>query len=221
MLRRVFGLWVLLAATGCGPFRAFSIDAVPTEKSSSSSPLASALAPTPLPSSDPMVQQAQATSPRNDRGRLIEPPPEPPMPPVVEPFTDRKTPPLDTVQATPEPPVVVALKYMLDGRHKEAIEQLQGYPPETREVFLGILPVVAHMSEKGVENLDQEDVAVYAKQFESLLAEMRPRAALAISELCFATPSRDMPSTVRCRPITHSWPPAAIGPASSCSSTSA
>lgn len=77
------------------------------------------------------------------------------------------------------------LQCMLDKHHHEALQLLKKYDQATQDFFLGILPVVARVSEKPLESMSGEEVAVMQETLERILETLRPRSVLAVNHMCF------------------------------------
>ena len=203
MLRRVTGIgMLLLAATGCANWRGQIGDiapgdlatptAAPTASAqnasnsviSRSAPDASPI-PTTIPASSASpLEKTQATSTHPNWGQVTNAP-APIMPPPIH------LDPMATTVLPREPaerledPVVVALRCIIEKRNTEAIDQLNAYGPMTREVFQEVLPAIAALSGKGLEDLNADDVALVDLTLKRVTEMIRPRAALSISQLCF------------------------------------
>jgi hypothetical protein len=130
--------------------------------------------PGPRPPSilQPPLPDASSLEPPN-------PPPFEPGPMPGEPVVAAKPPSL-----TPEP-LVEALRCILEDRANEALEHLKGYDPATQELFLRLLPPMALLSHKKLDQLTPPEVASLHEQLESLVVALRPRAELAIGKMCF------------------------------------
>ncbi len=102
---------------------------------------------------------------------------------------DRKTEmPLTAVRA--EKParsaaLVEALQCVLDHRHGEALQHLQSYDRKTQEFFLRLLPPIALLAQKTIEDLTASEVSVLHDQLQSLLGTLRPRTELVIDKMVF------------------------------------
>jgi hypothetical protein len=83
------------------------------------------------------------------------------------------------------PPLVEALRCMLEDRHQEALRHLQAYDQETQAFFLRLLPPLALFAKKGLEQLTPQEVAVLNEQLQGVLLALRPRTELIIEQLCF------------------------------------
>jgi len=77
------------------------------------------------------------------------------------------------------------LQCMLEKHHHDALKLLKRYDQATQEFFLGILPVVARVSEKPLESMNAEEVAVMQDTLERILETLRPRSVLVVNRMCF------------------------------------
>lgn len=77
------------------------------------------------------------------------------------------------------------LQCMLNKHHHDALKLLRKYDQASQDFFLGILPVVARVSEKPLESMNAEEVAVVQETLERLLETLRPRSILVVNKMCF------------------------------------
>lgn len=82
-------------------------------------------------------------------------------------------------------PVIDAFQCILDGRHNEALDHLRKYDQGTQEIFLRLLPAMALMTQKTLDQLSAPEIAVLHEQLQSLLVSLRPRTDLQIDKMCF------------------------------------
>ena len=124
-----------------------------------------------------------------------DPPPPPPVPlpppdgPVVQ-----------ADKAPQDPPIVTALRYLLQNRSPDALEQLRAYDGASREVLLTLLPLAARVGDGGLDHATPQEAAVLLDQVRQVEALLRPRAALALDKVCFCRQIRGFGD---CEP----WPP--------------
>ena len=125
-----------------------------------------------------------------------EPDAPPPLLPTsaIEASTQESRPPLEPTPAQTTPvadspgkrePLVDALQCIIEERHHDALKHLQKYDQATQEVFLRLLPVLALMTHKSIDQLSVPEVAVLHEQLQSLAITLRPRSKLAIDKICF------------------------------------
>jgi hypothetical protein len=116
-----------------------------------------------------------------DEAQRAKPHPEPPpldKPRVVyEAASPKAAPPK-------QEPLLEALACFLKNQPQKALELLKGYQPSNQEVFLSLLPVLAELTHKGMDQLTPEEVSVIHEQLESLADRLRPRAQLLIPHMC-------------------------------------
>ncbi len=86
-------------------------------------------------------------------------------------------------------PLVLSLEKFLQHRPDDAIKDLKHYDAESQEFFLRLLPVLAHLTQKKLSQLDQAETAVLYDQLDSLLSTLRARAELVIDQICFCESS--------------------------------
>src|SRR5262249_44083769 len=115
----------------------------------------------------------QPPLPEGSSQEAPNPPPLSPGPTPNEPVVTAKPPSL-----TPEP-LVEALRCVLENHPNEALEHLKGFDPATQELFLRLLPPMALLSHKSLDQLTPPEVAALHEQLESLVVALRPRAELA------------------------------------------
>jgi hypothetical protein len=87
----------------------------------------------------------------------------------------------------PLPPLVEALRSMLDERHQDALRHLQSFDPETQELLLQLLPTLTLLSRKRLPELAPQEVALLHEHLQGMLTQVRPRTELAIGRMCFCT----------------------------------
>jgi hypothetical protein len=124
---------------------------------------------------------------------LLTPPPSPPSPPDPVPIAPPSVneageevqtgPPEPNARHGEEPPLVTALRCFLDKQPEEALQALGHYDRANQELLLGLLPLLAHLTEKAASN--QDEVTQLVNQLDSLLLPLRARAALALDKMCF------------------------------------
>jgi hypothetical protein len=108
--------------------------------------------------------------------KVEEPPPPPPDPPPAEAVRADKAP--------PEPPLVTALRDLLQNRAGDALERLKGYDAVSRELLLTLLPLAARIGDGGLDHASPQETAVLLEQVRQVEAVLRPRAALALDKVC-------------------------------------
>lgn len=129
--------------------------------------------PTSLPAN------AQSTAPTI--GSAVEEPEEP-APPAPEPRATLAAP----ARSEPRPPPLVeALRCMLEEHPQEALKHLQAYDPQTQEIFLKFLPTMTLFAKKRLSDLAPQEVAVLNEHLYGMLTELTPLTELAIDRLCF------------------------------------
>jgi hypothetical protein len=84
----------------------------------------------------------------------------------------------------PSEPLVKALQCVLENRHADALKYLPADPP-TQELFLRLLPSIAVLAHKSLDQLSPAEVAVLHDQLQGLMLSLRPRTELQIGDMCF------------------------------------
>jgi hypothetical protein len=82
-------------------------------------------------------------------------------------------------------PVFVALRQLLQNHPERAVEALRAYDPGTQELLMGLLPITAYLTERGLHPTDSQEVAHLLDQVGELETTLRSRAPLALTSLCF------------------------------------
>ena len=88
-------------------------------------------------------------------------------------------------KAPQDPPLVTALRDLLQNRSPDALEQLRAYDGASREVLLTLLPLAAQVGAGGLDRATPQEAAVLLDQLRQVEAVLRPRAALALDKVCF------------------------------------
>jgi hypothetical protein len=91
----------------------------------------------------------------------------------------------DRIPERREPPLVEALRCILENRPHDALPVLETYDRTTQDFVMRVLPVLALVQQKPLDQLKAEEVAVLHEQVQSLLALLRPRTEFAIGKICF------------------------------------
>jgi len=84
-----------------------------------------------------------------------------------------------------DPAVVLALRYLLDNRLADAVHVLDSYDQQTENILLCLLPLLAHLSDKGIKQADSERTAIWVDELERILDPLRRQAALVLDNMCF------------------------------------
>jgi hypothetical protein len=82
-------------------------------------------------------------------------------------------------------PIVMALQRMLEGRHQDAIKFLSAYDNDKQELLLRLLPPLATIVKKRVEDLSTQEVTVLIGQYQATIDDLRPRGELIVSRMCY------------------------------------
>jgi hypothetical protein len=91
-----------------------------------------------------------------------------------------------SAKVTPEPPLLAALRLLLAKKPSEAFDALQGYDKPTQDILLALLPVVARLSEAGLDQASPQEITALLDQLNSLANLLRGRSALTLDKACFA-----------------------------------
>jgi len=82
-------------------------------------------------------------------------------------------------------PIVMALQRMLEGRHQDAIKFLSAYDNDKHELLLRLLPPLATIVKKRVDDLSTQEVTVLIGQYQATIDDLRPRSELIVSRMCY------------------------------------
>ncbi len=166
---------------------------------------------------DPSVYHVRPTPPRQDRPPTDRvqpahfpdaPPPggsapsvkndePPPPPPILPPPAD--APIVQAAKAPQDPPVVAALRDLLQNRSPDALTRLQAYDGASRELLLTMLPLTERIGDGGLEHASPQETAVLLDQVRQMETVLQPRAALTLDKVCFC---RQIKGFGDCQP----WP---------------
>jgi hypothetical protein len=135
--------------------------------------------PAPTPNSEPSPPPVATTQPRESA-------PEFQVQAVSEPVSEPK-PAAQVTAARPaeDAPLVAALRCFLEKRPQDAVSWIQRYDKANQDLLLALLPLAAHLTERSIDRDKPEDVSQVIEQLQSLTVPLRPRAALAIDQMCF------------------------------------
>ena len=106
---------------------------------------------------------------------------QPPPPPPIAPPPDGPVVHADKIPQ--EPPLVTALRDLLQNRSAEALDRLQGYDAVSRELLLALLPLAARIGDGGLDRATPQETAVLLEQVRQVEAVLRPRAALTLDRV--------------------------------------
>jgi hypothetical protein len=84
-----------------------------------------------------------------------------------------------------EPPLVSALRCLMDKRPTEAAEYLRGYDKASQDLLLCMLPLMTRLTEGGLKRVDAQEASALVTQLHRLEDVLVPRANLLISKMCF------------------------------------
>jgi hypothetical protein len=82
-------------------------------------------------------------------------------------------------------PLVLAMEKFLQNQPQAAIDHLKSYDESNQEFFLRLLPVMAQMTNKGLDQLDAQQTAAMYEQLERVMVSLRSHTGLAIDQMCF------------------------------------
>jgi hypothetical protein len=149
-------------------------DAKSSRRQAQRAPQTASQAPVP----DAPATRVKVTSVPDSSEQSSAPPPAP-ADPALQPAAARSVTPIK------KEPLLEALRCVLENRHDEAFEYLKIYDQSTQELFIRLLPPMAQLSRKSLEQLSTAEVAMLYTQLESLVVALRPRAELVIGKMCF------------------------------------
>jgi hypothetical protein len=97
-----------------------------------------------------------------------------------------KHPPLITLAppVPPDPPLVAALRALMEKRPAEALDLLKGYDKASQELLLCLLPLAARLTEGGLQQPNPGEMAAVLEQLRALERPLAERAALGIDKMC-------------------------------------
>jgi hypothetical protein len=107
-------------------------------------------------------------------------------------FTPNQTP--TTIDNYPEPlplaesekePLLEALAKFLNNRPDEALEHLRNYDPGNREMFQRVLPMLAQLTQKKLNELSNEERSNLYREFDGLWTFLRSCTELSIDQMCY------------------------------------
>ena len=154
-----------------------------------------------LPELDPPVESAANFSPSLVFPRLEQPIPAaapasflgpalPDAPLLSGNLSEPQEAPLQATKLeTPQTePLVKALECALAHKPNKALDWLKSYDPATQDFFIRLLPIMARVTQKSLEQMNPEEMAVIQEQLEGFVDTLRPRAELLITKMCFCKP---------------------------------
>jgi hypothetical protein len=114
----------------------------------------------------------------------------PPAPQPVEPGPVVQAAALEPVPAPPpkqeDPPVVAALRSLIEKPNEDATNYLLKLDPATQELLLRLLPVVARLGAGNFTAAKPDEIRLVLYQLESALAAVKPRAQLVVDRMVYA-----------------------------------
>jgi hypothetical protein len=84
-----------------------------------------------------------------------------------------------------DPPLVAALRRVLDKNPSDALELLKQYDLTTRELLVLLLPFTARLGEGGLDHASPQELNALLDQLNELSAALRARAPLSLKKVCF------------------------------------
>lgn len=84
-----------------------------------------------------------------------------------------------------DPPLLAALRCMLDKHPEEAVTRLKGYDKANQDLMLGLLALMACLSEKSLDKCDPHETARLVDQLHGLLVPLPAWVPLVIDQMCF------------------------------------
>ncbi len=84
-----------------------------------------------------------------------------------------------------EPPVLLAMRNMIDKHPNDALEALQTYDKRTQELLLVMLPLAARVSEGGLDKASPEERAALLEQLDQLTTALRGQTPLSVEKMCY------------------------------------
>jgi hypothetical protein len=93
-------------------------------------------------------------------------------------------PPVQPEKAPDDPALVIALRMLLSKQPDKALPYLEHYDRATQEVFIRLLPTLALLDEKSIDQLSASEADKLQEQLEGALVPLRRRAELTIAKMC-------------------------------------
>jgi hypothetical protein len=84
----------------------------------------------------------------------------------------------------PDPPLVAALRALMEKRPAEALDLLKGYERASQELLLSLLPLAVRLTEGGLQQPNPGELAAVLEQLRALERPLAERAALGIDKMC-------------------------------------
>jgi hypothetical protein len=85
-------------------------------------------------------------------------------------------------------PLLKALECALANKPNKALDCLKKYDPTSQDFLIRLLPIMARVTQKSLEQMNPEEIGVFQEQLEGVLELLRPRSDLAIAQMCFCKP---------------------------------
>lgn len=82
-------------------------------------------------------------------------------------------------------PVVKALQCFLDGKHQEALRELQVYDKSTQEFFLNWMPAAAIILRSPIDQMSAQEIAMLNELFSRWAQTVRNHTELIVSNVCY------------------------------------
>ena len=84
-----------------------------------------------------------------------------------------------------EPPLLSALRCFMDKRPAQAIDYLRGYDKSSQDLLLCMLPLMARLTEGGMQRVDAQEATALVTQLRRMDDVVAPQANLVIGKMCF------------------------------------
>ena len=149
------------------------------------------LAPLTFPkeiTNEPPAEQVNDPGPVQ-RTEALPPPDRAPEKFIATQMTPEPAPPAEQ-QPVKEPPLITALRCVIEHRSEEARNWLEHLDKGNQELLLCLLPLTARLGEESAQKADGQDVAYLVDRMESVLVPLRSRAELLIGSMCFCSQIR-------------------------------
>jgi hypothetical protein len=86
-----------------------------------------------------------------------------------------------------EDPLVSAMRCYLNKRPDEALTYLKRYDKTTQELLLVLLPLVARLTEGGLQTSNPQEIKLVVEQMEDVTNNLRSRAPFRAEHMCFCS----------------------------------
>ena len=87
--------------------------------------------------------------------------------------------------ASSRDPLGIALKFLLEDKNEEFLDQLKQYDPARQNLFKRVLPTLPLFSQKKITDLSPDEASRITEVYQFVVREVRPRTPLIVENACF------------------------------------